>query len=541
MFGSKNIFIGLDVGSFSVKAVAIQPNKDRMTLVGYAQQRIGDQDAAIVIRQVVDQLGVKPNQLVTSVSGRSVIVRQVETPRLTDNELRSHITHESDKYIPFGIDEVMIDFQPLPDAEGEKGNANIQVQLVAVRRGFIEDHIGVLNSADLYPKAIDVDIFALANAYEVFGPAQSADEAPVVALVDIGASKVCAVILKGNKPLFTREFYLAGNEITDAIARQFAEKPDDIEELKINPGDGLPELIDAAMPAIEDLANEIRLSFDYVESQFDEQVHSVVLSGGSSQLATISDILGNILGRSITVFDGLSGLDLDPKRYDIQDLEANAPSLTVALGLAVHLAGDSITGLGGHILSGWNSGHGGSVNIPQAATPETGTSPARGTAIIDAGVPEETQATHIAPTPSIAPPPPLSMPAEPMAAPAAPVIAPPPTIQEPHAPLEFPAAVPAPENIPAPVAPVLDIPIAEPSGAHVLPPDAASDNLDQMFGTDADEGPQASDYGHQSSMLVILDDDGTGSISSADIAPPPPPVFDLDADNDDGLPPLPKS
>ncbi len=533
MFGKKSTFIGLDVGSYSVKAVAIQPNKGRMTLVGYSQQRIGDQDVAVVIRQVVDQLGVKPSNLTSSVSGRSVIVRQVETPRITDrNMLKQHIEIEADKYIPFGIDEVQIDFQPLEDAEGEEGNANMNVQLVAVRRGFIEDHIGTLNNSGVHPKAIDVDLFALCNAYEVFGPVIS-DESPVTALVDIGASKVCVAIVKGSRPLFTREFYLAGNEITDAISRQFAENPDEIEELKANPGDSLQQLLDAAMPAIEDLANEIRLSFDYVESQHDENVQHIVLSGGSSQMASIADNLGNLLGKSITVFDGLAGLDLDPKRYDIQNLEANAPSLTVALGLAVHNAGEAIKGLGGHQLTGWNSGQGGGV-VAASAAPAAEEAPAQ-----DAG---ESSTTAPAPPPSepIAPPPmsdaglavpggapppapePFNMPGS-EAPPAAP---PPPAVDEPAAPLDFPPpaadnAAPPPPEAAAP-APVHEIPVAPPSGGEQV-----GDNLDAMFPKEG--GQEAGDYGHQSSMLVILEDDENNA------APPPPPP---PATDDGGLPPL---
>jgi type IV pilus assembly protein PilM len=530
MFGKKNIFIGLDVGSYSVKAVAIQPNKGRMTLVGYSQQRIGEQDVSVVIRRVIDQLGLKPSNLVTSVSGRSVIVRQVETPRLPDAELKSHITIGADQYIPFGLDEVVIDFQPLEDEEGQEGNANMNVQLVAVRRGFIEDHVGLLNNAGIHPKAIDVDLFALCNAYEVFGPTNSAEENPAIALVDIGASKVCVAILKGSRPLFTREFYLAGNEITDAIARQFAEKPEEIEELKLNPGDSLQPLLDAAMPALEDLANEIRLSFDYVEGQFDENVQTIVLSGGSSQLATIGDILGNLLGRSICVFDGLAGLDLDPKRYDIQSLESNAPSLTVALGLAVHLAGDATRGLGGHQLTGWQSGRGGGVPVTPAAE-----APAQDSA------PAEPSPAAAAPTVSAPPPPPP--PSEPMAMPEPeaamappPISAPPPAaapldFPSPDAPLDMPPA-PAPEVAAAP--PVIEIPVAEPSGgnAAILPADSAAENLDQMFGADDGE-QQASDYGHQSSMLVILEDDDD---TNSQMAPPPPAP---PATNDDGgLPPL---
>ena len=96
MFGSSKLVVGLDVGSYSVKAVALQPSGERLTLQGYAQARIGTQEPVEVIRKVLDQLGVKARRAVTSVSGRSVIVRQVETPRLPSDELKAHIAYEAD-------------------------------------------------------------------------------------------------------------------------------------------------------------------------------------------------------------------------------------------------------------------------------------------------------------------------------------------------------------------------------------------------------------------------------------------------------------
>ena len=353
MFGTTKIVVGLDVGSYSVKAVALQPSGDRLTLQGYAQARIGTQEPVEVIRKVIDQLGIRPKRMVTSVSGRSVIVRQVETPRLPSDELKAHIAYEADKYIPFGSEEVIIDCQTLPDRDEAKAT-NMQVLLVAVRRGFVEDHITQLKAAGLAPEVIDVDVFALSNAYELLGPGPAAaGEKTATALIDIGASKSNIAIVQGNRLLFTREVYLAGNEITDAIVRTFNEPAEDVERIKSAPGEALEALMDAALPAFEDLANEIRLSFDYVEGQFEVQIADLVLTGGSSQLPGIAEILGNILGRPVHVFDPLAGLDLVPSKYDINGLDANGPSLTVALGLAAHLLQFGQTGLGGSNSHNW--------------------------------------------------------------------------------------------------------------------------------------------------------------------------------------------
>jgi type IV pilus assembly protein PilM len=366
MFGARKTVIGLDVGSYAVKAVALEPNRDRLTLVGCAQARLAGSEPGEVIRRVIDQLGVKPRQIVSSVSGRSVIVRQVETPRLPPDELKAHITYEADKYIPFGAEEVIIDCQPLAETAEEAKSATMQVLLVAVRRGFVEDHVSQLKAAGLHPEVVDVDVFALANAYELLGPVpQSQDPKSAIALIDIGASKSNIAIVQNGRLIFTREIYQAGNEITDAIVRTFNEAAEDIERIKADPGETVEALIDAAMPAFEDLANEIRLSFDYVEGQFEAQVSDVVLTGGSSQLTGITGILGNILGRPVHIFDPLAALDLVPSRYDIHTLDATSPSLTIALGLAAHLIPGAKPGMGGANSHGWQS-------RAQVVSPEAG-------------------------------------------------------------------------------------------------------------------------------------------------------------------------
>lgn len=519
MFGGSKTIVGIDVGSWSVKAVALQATKGRLSLMGFSHMRLDEQDPSLITRHVLDHMGVKARNVVSSVSGRSVIVRQVETPRLESSELRAHIAYEADKYIPFGADEVVLDCQALPaNSEAEEKAPNQQVLLVAVRRGFVEDHIGMLQAAGVTPQVVDVDVFAMCNAYWTLGPKHDEEhpEQGATALVDIGATKSWVAIVKNRRPLFQREIYLAGNEITDSIVRAFNEQAEDIERIKLDPGsdETLDALIDAAMPAIEDLANEIRLSFDYVEGQFDEEVTKIVLSGGSSLMPNFPDVLGNILGRPVEIFDPCSGLDLIPSKYDLHSLDANAPALTVALGLACHLAADeTVTGLGGGELASWNprrgSGHSSRTQAPSADHPAEPTPVPGG---------DETMATFTAPPPSPNAAGPISFPTPPPGS----IPAPPPYVGEPAVAPEIP-----PENHSMPeLQPPTDLgapdafafePIGEQAEAI---PAARDDDVAQP----ADESSRYSSQNNRSSMMVVLEDDDDDDIVD---------------DSDDGLPSLP--
>lgn len=460
MFGTTKSVIGLDIGSYAVKAVALQSNRDRITLQGYAQAKIDNQDVGEVVRRVIGQLGVKAKRVVTAVSGRSVIVRQVETPKLADAELKQHITYEADKYIPFGTEEVIIDCQPMPAKPGAADNTQ-QVMLVAVRKGFVQEHLASLKNAGLMPEVIDVDVFALANAYELLGPPMPPDsERKATAIIDIGSTKTNIAIMQADRLLFTREIYLAGNEISDAIARTLNYQPEEVDAMKLAPGEALESIVDAAMPAFEDLANEIRLSFDYVEGQFDCEVANVVLSGGTSQLPTVANILGNILSRPVYVFDPLAGLDLVPSKYDIHGLDANSPGLTVALGLAAHVLEHQQRSLGGQQSHNWQ---------PRSRAMELG-----GGAVVDQGagatgetmVPaDNVEGTH-----------------------------------DTYAPPEQAYVPPAPE----PLAPPEPEPLAPMAQMVPPPPGADDDGLDPVSG--GDSAVYKPDQ-NRSGLLVVLDDE----------------------------------
>lgn len=511
--GGKKTIIGLDIGSWAVKAVAIQQVKDRLTLQGYAQMRLSEGEQYKASQQVIEHLGVRSKNVVVAVSGRSVIVRQVETPRLADAELRSHMTYEADKYIPFSADEVVMDCFPLPDRQGADPGKQ-DVLLVAARKGFVEDFVQGLHGVGIQPSVVDVDIFALTNAFWTLGPGALGDP-ETIALVDIGAAKSWVAIVRGDRLLFQREIYLAGNEITDAVVRTFNESAADVEEIKLNPGDVLETLLDAATPAFEDLANEVRLSFDYVEGQFDLQVDRVVLTGGSSLMPGLPEILGNILGRPVTVFDPLSGVDLITSRYDLHSLEANAPALTIALGLACHLgATEKTRGLGGAQVASWQSR--GGKRVGRTATQSDARRPASADA--DAETVVETRPTSPPP-----PPPPLEIPLAAAAAsgPGLAMVLPPPAASGPAVSIPSAAmAIPAWEDPPAGV-------LNPPSETNVA-------GITDTFGQEP------------SQMLVVLDDDDEDGMQSDAFSNPD--VHSLPPEGDGrsgrssggGLPPLPR-
>jgi len=100
----------------------------------------------------------------------------------------------------------------------------MRVLLVAAKRTFIDEHVGILEGAGLLPAVVDVDSFALGNAYELSGMInpQAIAAGKLVALVDIGASKTNINIMSDSVSYFTREFYKGGDDLTDSISKKLS-------------------------------------------------------------------------------------------------------------------------------------------------------------------------------------------------------------------------------------------------------------------------------------------------------------------------------
>lgn len=337
MFGRVKTIVGLDIGSYGVRAVEVTRSGSSLVLTAFGKARMESPDALEdTVLQVLSGAGIKSRKCVTAVSGRSVIVRYVPMMPLADTELKQAVRYEADKYIPFEVDEVVLDCAKIEEAiQGEQ----MKVVLVAVKRTFIEEHVALMDRLGLSPAVVDVDIFALSNAFEARNRRLGITDEEIRGLVDIGASKTNISIMRGNTHHFGREFYTAGNDLTEAVAKRFGEDPADVERMKEDPGGALETMQDAILTVLEEIGSEIRLSFDYYENQYDQEVKEVYISGGSVLFPGMDKMLGNIFNLETKLWDPMEALDLTSSRLDTSRLQGMNSDMAVAVGLTNRLWG----------------------------------------------------------------------------------------------------------------------------------------------------------------------------------------------------------
>ena len=349
-FGTQKEIVGVDIGSSSVKLVQLREVKG-----GYALESLGiaplpseaivdnaimDSGSVVeILRNLVESHKIKTKNVATSVSGHSVIIRKIQLPIMTEEEMEASIQWEAEQYIPFDISEVNLDFQILgPDA---KDPSQMTVVLVAAKKDFVNDYLAVFNECGLEPKVMDVDSFAMENAFEAnYGD----EEVPVLALVNIGASAMNVNVLKEGVSVFTRDIQVGGNMFNDELQKRLGLSGDDAETAKL--GGEVPEVEtgqveEVLRDAAESLAQEIQRSLDFfAATSADEKVQKLFICGGCSRHPAVRDALLRRLDIPVEVLDPFRGIAVDEKNFDPEYVHAVGPLMTVAVGLAMRRLGD---------------------------------------------------------------------------------------------------------------------------------------------------------------------------------------------------------
>lgn len=325
--------VGLDIGNSSVKVVQLlsKPNSKLRELVSFDVQKFnGTGNDAIVeaIKKALKNANITTTSVNTSVSGQAVIVRYIQMPKMTRDELEKALKLGIGKYIPFSVDEVNCDFQILDDSD--KKSKMMKVLLVAVKKDIVKDTMNILSKAGLTANVIDVDSFAVVNSFQLV----SQENMGIIAVLDIGADITSTTILKDNMPHFNRDVPIGGSNFTRAIIEEFEMTVEEAEELKHNPQTRYGDLITAIRPVLDALADEIHLSFNYCESQLGGSVQKIFLTGGTAKFKGIGKVLSGILGVDVEIWDPTKIL-LVNQDLPREKLIETGPLLTVAVGLAL--------------------------------------------------------------------------------------------------------------------------------------------------------------------------------------------------------------
>jgi type IV pilus assembly protein PilM len=335
MLNKRKSVVGLDIGSSCIKAVELVWDRQEVLITGHAHIDVPNEAARRdAIADLMRTAKFRTKRVATAVSGKNVVFRYIGMPPVSDDKLVQAVKFEADKYIPFEVTDVEIDVHKLSVGTDAAGKPRMEVLLVAAKKQLIAEYAQMLSEAGLQPAAIGVDGFALGNAWELGEIVHPGIQDPgrTIALVDVGATKATINILRDNLTCFAREVPMGGQDLTNAIARRTGMETSQAEALKRNPGAQVDMVADACSQVLDDIGNEINLSFDFFENQFDGEVQEVRLTGGTALLPFLEESFERIFEKRTKTWNPIEGLKTDG--VDVDLLNQQAPQFAIALGLA---------------------------------------------------------------------------------------------------------------------------------------------------------------------------------------------------------------
>lgn len=388
---NKQGVVGLDLGSYMIKAVQVEPTRTGWRLLQIAQcptpaDAIRDgvivqpEEVAGAIKRLLRENAFRASAAVTAIAGAPVIVRQITLPKMTEAMLRKTIRYEASKYVSTSIEDSYVGFEILGDVEGtpaegeQQTEKQMQVLLVVAPREMVDAQVRTVELAGLEALAIEVEAFALFRAlFEINRVAMAKLQERPVALVDIGASCTNLYIVSNEGFFLTRNIPIAGDAFTQTVqatlhcswseAEKFKHTVDFRQLLKrrgtrsrasasAEEGEGSVEstsssqdeaVLKALQGHVDELLREVRRSLHYYQSQFPEgspqgQVGSLVITGGSSRLGGFAEYASARLGLEVEPGDPFNNPDFDTAHISAEALQMFTPVLGIAVGLAVREA-----------------------------------------------------------------------------------------------------------------------------------------------------------------------------------------------------------
>jgi len=344
--------VGLDIGSSAVKAVELRPSGKGYKVVAFAVQPVPPDsivDGAIIdgtavadsIKRLFENKAFKTKEVAASLSGNSVIVKKISLPLMTEAELSESIYWEAEQYIPFDIQDVNLDYQILNPGTSGDAQGTMEVLLVAAKKEKIADYTGVISQAGRTPVVVDVDAFALQNAFEVnYG----VEAGQVVVLLNAGASAININIVTGDQSVFTRDVSMGGNAYTEAVQKELNLPFETAEQLKKGidvEGATFEDVKPVLQNITESVIMEVQKTFDFFKaSATSDRIDRIVLSGGTSRVHGLAEALQERFGTTVESFDPFRKIAFEPAKFNVDDPENLLPSAAVAVGLALRKTRD---------------------------------------------------------------------------------------------------------------------------------------------------------------------------------------------------------
>ncbi len=344
-FGRNKTTVGLDIGSGLIKVVVMDhsrgvPELVKVAVVSLLPDAIVEGEVmdprlvAEAIHQAMERAGATATEVVTAVGGRDVIIKRIQTERVKEQQARELIRWEAEQHVP-DVESVELDFQILEDEDGASLD-EMSVLLVAAKRDLVDSKLRILGEAGLEPSIVDVDAFALHNAFELNHPEAMRG---AVALVNVGNEITNVNVIDNGVPILTRDLAVGTRRFQEDLQRHHALDAKDAERM-VRGYDRSPQLDTVLEARGEEIAVGVERAAAFLASSTrgEPQVRAIYICGGGSRVPGLADVLGQRLHLRVEYANPLANLHVRDGALAHFAMDEIAPLLMLPVGLGLRQA-----------------------------------------------------------------------------------------------------------------------------------------------------------------------------------------------------------
>src|SRR5665648_495521 len=349
----------IDFGSRSIKVAKVHEVSDGYELDNYGvilspEGAISSGEifnpiaVADALTKLIKESGIRDNKAIIAITGQKVIVREIIFPLMEDKELLSGVMWEAPKYVPYDLNESIIDVEKVEEFVEKDGNKMMKVLLVAAPKSTIQPYMDVLKKARIIPKIVDVVSSANIRAFEN-NLSDKKDEEQESSIIDIilsiGASNTNLTLVGKSNLKFTRDILIGGNDITKAIAKSLNISFDEAEKLKRETKivlgseaeeENKNESEKIIVKTLDQITKEVRKSLSYYKTQSQKvKYNKMILSGGCANIDNIKDLLSEQFELPVIIGNPLESIKIDEKIFDIKRIKKLENTLATVMGLVM--------------------------------------------------------------------------------------------------------------------------------------------------------------------------------------------------------------
>ena len=338
---SKNKYLGVDIGTASLKAVELENVGGKAKLSTYGLTKLpndiirssSDQvidSLAEALRQIVDKANISTRKAITALPGFAVFTFTFDLPVMPEKDIDQAVRYEAEKYVPRDITEMIIEWEKVEETKDQSGNTKNKILLTAAPRNLIDRYVQIFSKAGLKLESLETEAFALTRSLV------GTDKSPVL-IIDMGATATDVEIIDNGTPILTRSINFGGNAITQSIATSLNISFERAEQFKKDFGLSQKQMEgqipQAVRPVVERIVKEIKQTFKLFYNKGGRRIEKVILTGGSAKLPDFDKFLKKLLGINVYIGNPWARV-VYPEELGEMVMDIG-PDFAVAVGLAM--------------------------------------------------------------------------------------------------------------------------------------------------------------------------------------------------------------